>query len=59
MGAPCNVCERDDARYASHHAHEAGRHGPGGLRRAACATPWASTGTRRRRSCGSPTTAAT
>ena len=58
VGAPCNVCEPEDPRFAS-----ILRFRPDGTQvevygAAACGTPWASTGTRRGRS-GSPTTAAT
>ena len=60
VGAPCNICdkEKDDPRYAS-----ILRMKPDGsgveVFPTACATPSASTGTRPRARCGSPTTAAT
>ena len=59
VGAPCNVCEPDPDRYGDHHADESPTAAGSKSSRAGCATPSASTGIRGRRSCGSPTTAAT
>ena len=58
VGAPCNICRREEDVFATIlRMHPIPATGPS--MRAACATASAWTGIRRPGSCGSPTTAAT
>ena len=58
VGAPCNMCDRGDP-YADHPAHEAGRLGHGSVRARRAQHRGLRLASRRRASCGLPTTAAT